>query len=354
MRFKLQYVLGSMDDGESTDRKGVLQDKINFLRNWTLPFALEASAGRSVEVEFVYHYDASREAHQALAELERDFGASLVAISPFEKIPAVHGEFVHIELNPWQLVLPGVFECLEYWDVGSFGDLPYRFCRRVSAAVINNSLRGAQVVNSAIPASSPAIRRHRLSDADADLSIDRFVTDRSTLAVIDVRNSPFAANPASSLSTENVSALSSGAFRRILPAALSGKVLEPQERTIELNEADPYDGPVVIDVDLHGPFELTLTGEIAGGVFPKHSLICFEFERDGRKVEHNIDIPGVAHSPNPSIGYFFYFLNAQPGPFTFKYSIPLPDDVKCSKIQVMKWDSNRRAMKCHAIDVAEI
>lgn len=354
MKFKLQYDLGSLDESEPIGRKVGLREKIDFLRDWTLPFVIQASAGRNVEIEFVYHYDASQEVHQALDELQKEFGLSLVAISPFEQMTVLDEDAVRIELSPSLLVLPGVFECLEHWEVGSFGGLPYRFCRYVSATVINNALRGAQLVSAVTPALLPAIRRNSLAYADTDLSVDRFVIDRSTLAVIEVRNSPFVGQQKPSVPAENVNTLSPGAFQRVLPAALRGKVFEPQQRTIELHAADPYDGPVVIDVDLHGPFVLTLSGEIAGGVFPKHSLICFEFERDGRKVERDVDIPGVAYSPNPSIGYFFYFLNAQPGPFTFEYSIPLPDDVKCSKIQVMKWDSNRRAMKCHAIEVAEI
>ena len=53
MKFKLQYDLGSLDESEPIGRKVGLREKIDFLRDWTLPFVIQASAGRNVEIEFV-------------------------------------------------------------------------------------------------------------------------------------------------------------------------------------------------------------------------------------------------------------------------------------------------------------
>ena len=328
-----------------------LSEQIDFVRNWTIPFALTAAGNRDVEIAIKLPFDASATVQRELEQLENLPRVKIISTDPFQYSLGHETDDLIFSIKPSHLLLPDFFSALENWSSEYLGNAPYRFTKRYSSALVDGRLRGLTLEGFDTPLSVPYVTNGQKTSKD--LTLQRFTVDMDTVPLIEVRNAPVQANrEEKEPSSRRI--LSLDAMRNILPPNFSSKLFEPKNFSIGLGSADPFDDPIIIDVNARGPFTMLLKGTINGGVFPKHSLVSFTFQDSRGEKAANIDIPGLAHSMNPNIGYFFYYLGAERGPFSFEYKVPAPDEYTCTQIKIMKWDGNRRAMTCDSLEITEL
>lgn len=351
MSFSILLDLGASIASASSESAHSLSEQFDFLQNWTIPFALTAAGDRDVEILVKLPFDAPAAAHREVERLGKLPQVKIVTNTPFQALSRHASDGLIFSIQPSQLLLPDLFTALEDWNSESLVDAPYRFTKRYSSTLLDSSLRGMKLEAFDLPLATPYITSG--SQASADLTRQRFTVDMDTIPLIEVKNAPFHLHQ-KEVEPSSTRIMSPEAMREILPSTFSSKLFKPKKYSINLGNVDPFDEPVIINVNARGPFTLLLKGVINGGVFPKHSLVSFTFENAyGENVE-NVEIPGLAYSLNPSIGYFFYYLGAEPGPFTFEYKVPAPDDYTCTQIKIMKWDGNRRAMTCNSLEITEL
>lgn len=343
--------LGTAQQARSSDLNVSLTAELEFVRNWTVPFALSAAGDRDFKVMARVPYDLPYASQQAATQLADQPQVTVVTEDPYSPANNFGPEDLIFSSLSSQLLLPDFFSALQDWDGRALARAPYRFSRRYSAALADGTLRGIKLETFDAPLAMPYVTVG--SQIGIDLTRQRFTVDMDTAPLINVRNAP-TLHKKDDEDAASQRVISPHAIRQVLPAAFLSRLFEPRSYSIDLGHADPFDQPVVAEVNVRGPFKLLLTGVINGGVFPKHSLVSFTFRRaDGQEIS-DVPIPGLAYSTNPSIGYFFYYLGSEPGPFTFEYKIPIPDEYTCTQIKIMKWDGNRRAMNCDSLELTEL
>ncbi|OFM02028.1 hypothetical protein HMPREF2724_06535 [Corynebacterium sp. HMSC071F07] len=138
-----------------------------------------------------------------------------------------------------------------------------------------------------------------------------------------------------------------------LPYGIRELLIEPR-REIVVDEPARLADTIEVSTDITGPFELETTLELGEGIKPKSALFSFDLvDFDGRQLSTEVEIEGLACSPSPAIGFFFYLLSSNPGINTFTHKIQLPESVRCVKIKLLRWGNSDAAIALNSLAVKE-
>lgn len=338
-----------------------LQAQLQDLRRWALPVLAVASEEFELEVRVRIWGEISSDTKFELEQLLTDYDFLRV-------FTTVHEESQHefltppemrdqpaafLNIGPTTLVSRRYFQTLSGCLVNRGEQKQLVFDRLLKGKCAGNAITNVRVSNTPSAYSPVVILCHLGNDSPFSFAYKTLGSASYYAPVTHFSMFPVLFELEQTIDVDRRSdwvPMRSEELHRIVPDLMPMVTAKRSEQLVSV----PFHLEDVAKFETHmaGPFELRMDFSLGDGARPKCALVSFGLEMaKGDKIPSGLEIPDLAVSGNPEIGYFFYILSTTAGINHFSYLVSLPDDIVCSEVRIFRWADKDCAISIESLKV---